>query len=356
MEKLLKRDWTFLNANESNRKPPSLKNVDLNGFDFHRYPNSEPSQLKQSVIRQLNSIVSRFEPECAYPSLSEANMILGTGSDEILKLILETFLTKEGVVLAPYPSFSEYKKITKAVKGRWVEVDSDQIIMDLDVLIEASRKENADIIFLANPNNPTGQLFNLSEIKRLLEETEAIIVVDEAYAEFCSMTAITLAMQYPRLIVTRTLSKAYGLAALRIGYAIATADAIEQMNALRLTYNISGISEWFAMEALKDPKVVELYLDQVIQLRGKAIWMLRQFDFIHVFQSAANFLLIEMSDQRFYDALIEKLEEEKIKVRTFEQAIGRLSRCVRVTLTDEYEFMLFYRVLKKCEGACHDRS
>lgn len=356
MEKPSKRDWTILNANESNRKPSSLKNLDLIGFDFNRYPKSEPSLLKQSVIRQLNSIMSRFEPDCAYSSLSEANIIMGTGSDEILKLILETFLRKDGVVLMPSPSFSEYKKITEAVKGRWVEVITDQLTADIDGLIQASKKENADVIFLANPNNPTGQLFNLSEIMRLLEETKAIIVVDEAYAEFCAVTAINQAIQHPRIIVTRTLSKAYGLASLRIGYAVAMENVIEQMNALRLTYNISGISEWLAVEALKDTKAVEPYLDQVVQLRGKAIWMLSEFDCINVFQSAANFLLIEMLNQGFYESIIRTLDEEKIKVRTFEHASGRLSRCVRVTLTDEYEFLLFYNTLKRLEGDCHDRT
>ena len=354
MEKPSNRDWTFLNANESNRKPRALSNLDLTGFDFHRYPNSEPTQLKQSVIHQLTSIMSRFEPECAYPSLSEENLIMGTGSDEILKLILETFLGKDGVVLMPRPSFSEYKKITEAVKGRWVEVDSDQLTADIDMLIQAARTESAEVIFLANPNNPTGQLFHLSEMMRLLNETNAIVVVDEAYAEFCSMTAINLAIQHPRLIVTRTLSKAYGLASLRIGYAVATTGVIEQMNALRLTYNISGISEWLAVMALKDPKAVEPYLDQVIQLRGKATWMLSQFDFINIYQSAANFLLIEMIDQTIYEAWKQILDEEKIIVRTFEHTSGRLSRCVRVTLTDEHEFMLFYNTLKSLEGDRHD--
>lgn len=356
MEKPSNRDWTFINANESNRKPRALRNLDLTGFDFHRYPSSEPSQLKESVIRQLTSIMSRFEPECAYPFLSEENLIMGTGSDEILKLILETFLGKDGVVLMPSPSFSEYKKITEAVKGRWVEVVSDQLTADIDVLIQAARKESADVIFLANPNNPTGQLFDLSEIKRLLKETNAIIVVDEAYAEFCAITAINLAVQHPRLIVTRTLSKAYGLASLRIGYAVATEGVIEQMNALRLTYNISGISEWLAVEALRDPKAVEPYLDQVIQLRGKAIWMLSQFDFINLYPSAANFLLIELLDQTLYEVWNQSLAEEKIKVRSFEQTSGRLSRCVRVTLTDEHEFMLFYNTLKRLEGDRHDRT
>lgn len=358
MEKPSKREWTLLNANESNKNSMMLKTLDLDAFEYHRYPDADATALKLSVVNELNATVQMFEPDCAYTPLTPDNIVMGTGSDEILKLILEAVLTREGVVLIPSPSFSEYKKITEIVKGKLVELASEDLVVTASDLIACANRENAQVIFLANPNNPTGQLMTLKDIERLATETEAIIVVDEAYAEFSAMTAIKLALINPRIIVTRTLSKAYGLASLRLGYAVAQPQVIEQLSRLKLTYNISGISEWLAIKALQNTEEVRRYIDQVVQLRGKAIWLMQQFSYLNVYPSAANFILFEVKEAKMFEQLMLAFEAAKIRVRTFEQAEGKLRRCVRLTLTDELEFMKAFTLLKTQGGAngCCDRA
>ena len=346
MEKRSKKDRLRLNANESNKGPKSLESIDFSAFEVNRYPDSNAMQLKLAIANELSTTRGTYEPECAYAPLTPDNLIMGTGSDEVLKLILETLLPKDGVVLAPSPTFSEYQKITAIVKGRYLEMPFEDLHIDIDRLINRANYENADVIFLANPSNPTGQLFTLKEIERLLQETCAIIVVDEAYAEFCAVTAIRLALLNPRVIVTRTLSKAYGMASLRLGYAIAQPEIIAQMDDLRLTYNISGLSEWLALMALEKSEETRDYTSQVIQLRGKALWLLKQLPGLTIHESAANFILIEFEDVSRFLNLKTTLESAGISVRTFESKSGRLKNCMRLTLTDDQEFVKVYSLLK----------
>ena len=349
MEKQSKREWLQLNANESNRVPSALQSLDLNTFEFNRYPDSDASKLKQALVNELGTTRQFYEPECAYEAVKPENLIIGTGSDEVLKLILETFLPVGGVVLAPSPTFSEYEKIATIVKGRYVEVAFESLVIDIDVLIRCAVKEKADVIFLANPSNPTGQLFTLAEIERLIAETNALIVVDEAYAEFCTTTAIKLALTNPRVIVTRTLSKAYGMASLRLGFAIAQPEIIARMANLKLTYNISGLSEWLAIKALETSEGARRYSEQVVQLRGKALWLLNQQPSLKIFKSAANFILIEIEDDSKRVTLRNRLASAGVRVRSFEANVGRLGRCIRVTLTDEQEFVMVYTFFKEID-------
>jgi histidinol-phosphate aminotransferase len=349
MEKQSKRDWLQLNANESNKVPNALQSLDLSMFEFNRYPDSDASKLKQALVNALNTTRKFFEPECAYESVKPENLIIGTGSDEVLKLILETFLPVGGVVLAPSPTFSEYEKIATIVKGRYVEVAFESLVIDIDALIRCALKEKADVIFLANPSNPTGQLFTFAEIERLVSETNALIVVDEAYAEFCTITAIQLALTNPRVIVTRTLSKAYGMASLRLGFAVAQPKIITRMASLKLTYNISGLSEWLAIKALENSEDARRYSEQVIQLRGKVLWLLNQLPSLKIFKSAANFILIEIEDDIKRVTLRNRLTSSGVRVRSFEANGGRLSRCIRLTLTDENEFVMVYTFFKEIE-------
>jgi len=349
MEKQSKREWLQLNANESNRVPSALQTLDLSTFEFNRYPDSDAAKLKQALVNALNMTRQMFEPECAYEAVKPENLILGTGSDEVLKLILESFLPTGGVVLAPSPTFSEYEKIATIVKGRYIEVAFESLVIDIDALIRSALKENADVIFLANPSNPTGQLFTLSEIKRLIAETDALIVVDEAYAEFCTITAIKLALTNPRVIVTRTLSKAYGMASLRLGFAVAQPEIIARMANLKLTYNISGLSEWLAIKALENSEDARRYSKQVVQLRGKVLWLLKQLPSLKVFNSSANFILIEIEDDSKRVTLRNRLASAGVRVRSFEANGGRLSRCIRLTLTDEHEFVMVYTFFKEIE-------
>lgn len=346
MEKQLKKDWLRLNANESNKGPKSLETIDFVGFEVNRYPDSDAMQLKLAIANELSTTRGSYDPECAYAPLTPENLIMGTGSDEVLKLILETFLPKDGVVLAPSPTFSEYQKITAIVKGRYLEMPFEDLRIDIDKLINCAILEDADVIFLANPSNPTGQLFTLEEIECLVQKTRALIVVDEAYAEFCAVTAIRLALLKPRVIVTRTLSKAYGMASLRLGYAIAQPDIIAQMDALRLTYNISGLSEWLVIKALERSDETREYTTQVVQLRGKALWLLKQLPGLTIHESAANFILIEFEDVLKLLALKATLEAAGISVRTFEAKSGRLKNCMRLTLTDDQEFVKVYTFIK----------
>ncbi|SKC84927.1 histidinol-phosphate transaminase [Maledivibacter halophilus] len=296
----------------------------------NRYPDNEATDLKKALAQ--------------YIKLEEGNILCGNGSDELLKIIVDTFVDKGDVVVTHSPSFAMYKIITQIAGGKLLEVKGDKnFSIDIDKIILKANTSNAKIIFLCNPNNPTGRVIKKEDIMKVLDNTSAIVVVDEAYYEFHGETIIDKINKYERLIVLRTLSKAFGLAGLRIGYGVAAKSTIETISKVKSPYNLNDISQCIGKIVLDNRKIVSKYIELVKRERNKMFDEIITIESIEAIPSKSNFILIRTNR---YGNLMKRFKEERVQVKGF-GVEGTLANCIRLTIGTEKENKKVMDILKE---------
>ncbi len=297
---------------------------------LNRYPDNESSQLKNALSQ--------------YTKVEEENILCGNGSDELLKIIVDTFVDKGDTVVTHSPSFAMYKVMTEIAGGELLEVDGDEdFSIDIDQIISKSNESKAKVIFLCTPNNPTGRIINRKDILKVLENTSAIVVVDEAYFEFFGETVIDKIKDYKKLIVLRTLSKAFGLAGLRVGYGVASKELIEIISKVKVPYNLNSISQCIGETVLDNKEIAFEYIEVLREERDKLFSKLKRIDGIQAIPSKSNFILIRASK---YQDLIKRFKEAKIQVKGF-GTVGPLKNCIRLTVGTDKENIEVLRILKE---------
>ncbi len=231
------------NENPLGPSPRALEAIRGALAELHYYPDGSGFELKAILARKL--------------ALTPGNLVLGNGSNDVLELVARAFLTAADSAVYPQHAFMVYPLAVQAVGARHVVVPAVSYGADLDAMQKAIRADTK-IVFIANPNNPTGTFVAWPELARFLERVppRVLVVVDEAYVEYlpdelASPTPRWLA-RHPNLVVTRTLSKAYGLAGLRVGYAFAHPDVAELMNRVRQPFNVNHLAMVAACAALED--------------------------------------------------------------------------------------------------------
>ncbi len=314
-----------LDANES---PYGFKEAlkVLKSIKTNRYPDPEARFLKKIVSRDF-----RIKTE---------NILLGNGSDELIYYLITTF---GGPVLYPIPTFSMYGIIAQAIGENRIEVPLDEEFdLDINKILKTIRKEKPKLIFLSSPNNPTGNCFSLDRILRIIESSSlSIVVVDEAYQPFASVKGfIPLLEDYKNLAIMRTLSK-IGLAGLRVGFLIANEKIINEVNKVRLPFNINSLSQTVAIEVLKDRKILKSYIKSIISERNRLFNELAKIKGIRPYPSEANFILFRVKEPaRIYERLLEK----GVLVRNIK---GVADGCLRATVGTPEENRIFVKVLKE---------
>lgn len=313
-----------LDANESPYGfPEALKAVGK--IKTNRYPDPEAKALKAVLAKNLG-----VKPQ---------NLLQGNGSDELIYYLIATF---GGPVMYPVPTFSMYGIISQALGEKKKEVPLDRDFdIDLDRMMAALRKENPKIVFLSSPNNPTGNCFSSEKILKILGESKGIVVVDEAYQPFSSEKGfVPLLRDYKNLVIMRTLSK-IGLAALRFGFLIADEQIIEEVNKVRLPFNVNALSQAVAVEALNKKKALKAAIQTIADERDRMITAMENIKGVTPFPSEANFILFRVKDpHKVYGRLLEK----GILVRNISDAVAG---CLRVTVGTPKENGLFLRALEK---------
>lgn len=294
-------------------------------FDINLYPDSEASLLRTEIGKYLN--------------INPDNIVAGNGSSEMIELVMKTFIDKDDIILSFVPTFSMYPIFSKIYSAKFIGIKSnDDFSTDMDVLIRIAKEINPKVIFLCNPNNPTGYLTDKNEIKKLLENVDSIVVVDEAYIEFAGDSMVEEISQYKNLIVLRTLSKALGLAAIRLGYMISCQEIIRVIMKVKSPYNLNSISQYIGIEALKNKDKIFKYVEEVKIERDYLYGELIQLP-LKVYKSDTNFIFFK-SD---VDGLSKKLEKEGILIRSFS---GDLEGFYRVTVGSRWENEEFLKSLK----------
>ncbi len=300
---------------------------------LNRYPDTDCFQLREDLAKYVN--------------LSEDNIICGNGSDEIIQLIIQGFIDKGDFVVTHIPTFSMYSFFTKIAGGNIIEIPSAQgFTVDMEGIIEAANQCKAKLIFLCNPNNPTGTTISKENILEVLEKTESMVVVDEAYYEFYGESMVDHVAVWERLIVLRTLSKAFGLADIRLGYGIAGNATIEVLNRVRPPYNLSTFSQVVGGLVLRNMDKVEQYIQSIKLERAYMLTKLQQVKNVSVFPSEGNFVLLK-SDRT--EEISNFCDENGIAIRIFRND-SILRDCVRISIGTRHENDLMIETIRKVVG------
>ncbi|OBB63449.1 histidinol-phosphate transaminase [Mycobacterium sp. 852014-50255_SCH5639931] len=297
-----------LNTNE-NPHPPSralvddvVRSVAEAAADLHRYPDRDAVDLRRDLAGYLTAQTG--------VQLGVENVWAANGSNEILQQLLQAFGGPGRTAIGFAPSYSMHPIIAGATRTEWLEgVRADDFNLDVDRAVAAVAEHQPDVVFLASPNNPSGQSVSLPALRRLLDAVPGILIVDEAYGEFSSEpSAVGLVREYPtKLIVTRTMSKAFAFAGGRLGYLIATPAVIDAMLLVRLPYHLSSVTQAAARAALRHADDTLSSVAALIAERERVTTALTGMGF-RVIPSDANFVLFgQFADapaawQRYLDA------------------------------------------------------
>ncbi len=283
-------------------------------LSVNRYPDPEAVCVRSALSRSVG-----------FP---ETGILLGNGSDEIIQMLIEVLACGSGNVLIPTPTFSMYK-ITSVILGKRVaEVSLDENFdIDIESTLKAIGDCDPDIVFLATPNNPTGNSFSEEKVLEILKTSPGAVVVDEAYFDFSKKSYVSHIEKHENLIVLRTMSKT-GFAGARLGMLFANPQIAAEINKARLPYNINSFSQTVMSFALERPELVERKVSLILSERDRLRGQLARISDLEVYPTDANFFLVKTPDANF---LFAELIKKGILVRRFENR-GRLANCLRITV------------------------
>jgi histidinol-phosphate aminotransferase len=275
-----------------------------------------PEQL--AMYPEYESSVRRLT---AYFGVRPSEMLLTNGVDDALRLLMEVFIEPGDAVLIPEPTFSMYRFFSQVAGARVISIRYDEKMnFPLEVTLRELRR-SPHILFIANPNNPTGTLLDEASLARILDAApRTVVLVDEAYFEFSGLTVLPWIRRRPNLIVSRTFSKAAGLAALRIGALFARSDIISAMQRAFTPYPVNSLALVAAEAAVKDKKFLRAYIRDVLESRSLLTRGLEQLG-ARVFPSAANFVLADFGPGG--TRLVKQLANRGILVRDRASEFGR---------------------------------
>ena len=313
--------------------PQSLRDTlaqRLSRLDLNRYPEAEPQALKQ-LLRQVMGIPA------------EAALVLGNGSDELIQMLALAVARPGAVVMGVDPSFVMFRMIATFVGMRYVGIPlRPDFSLEGEALLEAIATHRPALIFLAYPNNPTGNHFDATLMQAVVEAAPGLVVVDEAYYPFTNRTFMPRLLSHPNLLVMRTVSK-LGLAGIRLGVLAGPGDILQHVDKVRLPYNISVLNQAAALEVLAQPEVLQEQARRICAERERLARQMAEIGSVTVYPSAANFLLFRVANApRIFDGL----RQRGILIKNLSAAHPLLADCLRVTVGTSEENRRFVDALQ----------
>ncbi len=281
-----------------------------------------------------------------YCGLSPEHILLGNGADELIQATMLTFLSPGDSVIMPWPAYPMYPYLAEVLGFMPIKVSlGEDWSLPLAEIAAVASRESAPLVVLANPNNPTGNLWPESDLIWLLRHTESILVVDEAYFEYCGQTAAHLLQQHDRLIIWRTFSKAFSLAGMRIGYLLARPELVAEIYKAKLPFDISNLSQWLAKAALTHLPLFREHVAQTVAERERVRLALSRLAGVQVYPSVTNFLLFRAPKPAA--KLHAELRHEGILLRQVEGLSPLLQGCLRVSIGAPAENDLFLGAMQQ---------
>ncbi|RYY19685.1 MAG: histidinol-phosphate transaminase [Chitinophagaceae bacterium] len=318
----------YLDANENSNGSPL-------DSPYNRYPDPQQNELKAAIS--------------LFKGVPSDHIFIGNGSDEAIDLLIRAFCEPgvDNVIIMP-PTYGMYE-VSAAINNvavKKVTLNPD-FQLDMEGIAEAIDK-NTKLIFLCSPNNPTGNALNRKDIETILTNFNGLVIVDEAYINFSKQHSFIRELtEYVNLVVLQTFSKAWGLAALRVGMAFSSAPVIEILNKVKPPYNINLPAQQLVIEAIKNIGTVNAWIKDTVQERIKLGNELSQLSFVeYVYPSDANFLLVKVQDA---NAVYASLCERGIITRN-RNNVTLCEGCVRITVGTSEENRILLENLKKMEN------
>ena len=302
---------------------------------LNRYPDPGARELKERLRHALEV------PE-------GMELLLGNGSDELIQMLVMAVAKPGAVVLGVEPSFVMFRMIAAFAGARYAGVDlRDDFSLDLERVLAAIERERPAVIFIAYPNNPTGNLFDAGLIERILSAAPGLVVVDEAYHAFAGKSFIPRLAEHPNLLVMRTLSK-LGLAGLRLGALAGGQRWLAQLDKLRLPYNVGTLTQIVACEVLQHGDVLTEQAGAIKLGRGNLLQALRQVPGVAAFPSDANFILFRINQA---ERVFEGLKRRGVLIKSLHGSHQLLADCLRVTVGTPDENAAFLSALTQTLNA-----
>ncbi len=272
------------------------------------------------------------------------DVVLGNGSDEIIQMLAMAVAAPGRAIMAPEPGFVMYKMIAKFVAMEYIGVPLKQdFSLDMPAMLAAIEAQQPALIFLAYPNNPTGNLFSEPQVKAIIEAAEGLVIVDEAYHAFSDHSFMGELGNYPNLLVMRTLSK-LGLAGLRLGLLAGSPTWLTEIDKVRLPYNINVLTQVSADFALQHTEVFAKQTAAIRADRTLLMAALEEMAVLEVFPSATNFILFRVPEGQGND-IFDKLKQSGILIKNLTPQGGLLQDCLRVTVGTPEENQAFIKAL-----------
>ncbi|MDD4978980.1 MAG: histidinol-phosphate transaminase [Gallionella sp.] len=288
----------------------------VSGAAINRYPDPNPLALKRKIaaLLQLKSGMS---------------VLLGNGSDELIQLLAMAVNKPGTTLLSVEPSFVMYKMIATFLGMRYVGVPLAQdFSLDMSAMLAAIERDKPALIFLAYPNNPTGNAFSAADIKQIIAAAPSLVVVDEAYYAFAEDSFVPHLAEYPNLLVMRTFSK-LGMAGLRLGFLVGSELWLNELEKLRLPYNVGVLPQLVAEKLLDHHDVLLAQAEQIKQDRSLLLQELSAIKGVKVYPSSANFLLLRVARAK---EIFEGLKQRGVLIKNLHGSHPMLQDCLRVTV------------------------
>ncbi|WXU00399.1 MAG: Histidinol-phosphate aminotransferase 2 [Catillopecten margaritatus gill symbiont] len=300
--------------------------------ELNRYPSPNALELQQT-LRELMAIPEEF------------GMLLGNGSDELIQLLALACDTGD-TVLSVEPSFVMYDMISKFTRLNYQGVDlTEDFAIDLPVMLSAIKTHQPKLIFIAYPNNPTGNAFDRTTIEKIITSTDAMVVLDEAYYAYADDSFLADIAKYPNLVLLRTVSK-IGFAGLRLGLLIGAKDTVEQLDKLRLPYNINTLTQVSANFLLSEREDIDANAKTILKERTQLASALSAIKSLKVYPSQANFILFKAPKA---NELFENLKQNGVLIKNLANA-PKLTDCLRVTVGNNEQNQLFMKIVEQFYG------
>ncbi|MGY8848757.1 MAG: histidinol-phosphate transaminase [Burkholderiales bacterium] len=325
-------------------------------LDAMENPYSLPETLQEEIAQLVTTISANRYPDSNSVSLKSSlretmeipmgmDIMLGNGSDEIIQIIALALARPGAVLMSVEPAFVMFRMIATYSNMEYIGVPlKADFSLDLDLMLDAITKHQPAIIFIAYPNNPTGNLFDVEAVSRIIESAPGVVVVDEAYHAFAGSSFIDKLSEYPNLLLMRTLSK-LGLAGLRLGFLTGRPEWLIQLEKVRLPYNVGVLTQEVARKILQYPDILQQQVDAIKAERVVMNKYLNVLDGVEVFPSDANFILFRVNKA---SQIFSELKQRNILIKNLDGSHPLLKNCLRVTIGTPDENKQFLRALQEC--------
>ena len=325
-----------LNANENPYGiPRDLKEKiasEIRHFVFSRYPDPMANELREKIAKTYKD-----------QDINKDMIVIGNGSDELINYLTLAFSGRGRVVTYPIPTFPMYKVYTILTEGKPAPIE---LLPDFSLPVKKLLATRAVLTFISYPNSPTGNYFKDKDIIEVIEGTDGIVIVDEAYYEFGGKTFIPYLKKYENLVILRTFSKAFALAGMRVGYLIANPYVMNEILKVKSPYNINSLSVKIAGIVWENYNMLKPYVDRIIQERERVYNILKdEFPQFKVYPGTANFLYVQTNDKE--DSIRKSLMKKGVLIRTYKDPLNDNTYSLRITIGKKEEMDIFLKTLKE---------